>query len=66
MPFNDNSFDAAFMIHVGMNIQDKTSLCKEAHRVLNGGGCFGIYDVMLTGDNNLKRTFILLMDLFIL
>ena len=54
MPFNDNSFDAAYMIHVGMNIQDKTSLCKEAHRVIKGGGYFGIYDVMLTGDSNLK------------
>ena len=54
MPFNDNSFDAAYMIHVGMNIQDKASLCKEAHRVLKEGGYFGIYDVMLTGDSNLK------------
>ena len=54
MPFNDNSFDAAYMIHVGMNIQDKASLCKEAHRVIKGGGYFGIYDVMLTGDSNLK------------
>jgi SAM-dependent methyltransferase len=23
MPFDDNSFDAAFMLHVGMNIEDK-------------------------------------------
>ena len=38
MPFNDNSFDAAYMIHVGMNIQDKTSLCKEAYRVLEKDG----------------------------
>ena len=52
--YNDNSFDAAYMIHVGMNIQDKASLCKEAHRVLKEGGYFGIYDVMLTGDSNLK------------
>ena len=37
-----------------MNIRDKASLCKEAHRVLKGGGYFGIYDVMLTGDSNLK------------
>ena len=54
MPFNDNSFDAAYMIHVGMNIQDKTSSCKEVHQVLKEGGYFGIYDVMLTGDSNLK------------
>ena len=54
MPFNDNSFHASYMIHVGKNIQDKTSLCKETHRVLKGGGYFGIYDVMLSGDSNLK------------
>ena len=53
MPFNDNSFDVAYMIQVGMNIQDKTGLCKEAHRVIKGGGYFGIYDVMITGDSNL-------------
>ena len=40
MPFNDNSFDAAYMIHVWMNIKDKTSLCKKAHRVLKRGGIF--------------------------
>ena len=54
MTFNDNSFDAAYMIHVGMNIQDKTGLFKEAHRVIKGGEYFGIYYVMLTGDSNLK------------
>ena len=53
MPFYDNSFHASYMIHVGKNIQDKTSLCKEAYRVLKGGGFFGIYD-LLTADSNLK------------
>ena len=42
------------MIHVGMNIQDKIGLFKKAHRVIEGGGYFGIYDGILTGDSNLN------------
>ncbi|MBZ0217947.1 MAG: methyltransferase domain-containing protein, partial [Fimbriimonadaceae bacterium] len=53
MPFPDNSFDAAFMLHVGMNIPDKSRLMAETMRVLRPGAVFGIYDVMKTGDDEL-------------
>lgn len=39
-------FDAAYMMHVGMNIADKKQLFKEVYRVLVPGARFGIYDVM--------------------
>jgi SAM-dependent methyltransferase len=45
-PFAAESFDSAFMLHVGMNIADKAMLCQEVYRVLKPGGVFGIYDVM--------------------
>lgn len=48
LPFEDRSFDAASMIHVGMNIEDKATLFTEVHRVLRPGGRFGLYEVMRT------------------
>ncbi|MDH5353533.1 MAG: class I SAM-dependent methyltransferase [Gammaproteobacteria bacterium] len=53
LPFEDESFDGALMLHVGMNIADKNALFKEAYRVLKPGAIFGIYDVMKTGDGDL-------------
>ncbi len=53
MPMADASFDQAYMIHVGMNIEDKAGLCAEVHRLLRPGGRFGIYDVMKTGPGDL-------------
>ena len=53
MPFTDGCFDAAFMLHVGMNIPDKAKLFTEAYRVLKPGAAFGVYDVMLTSDEAL-------------
>ena len=46
MPFQDESFDGGYMLHVGMNIEDKDLLFKEIFRVLRKGANFGIYDVM--------------------
>jgi len=46
MPYGVDSFDRAFMMHVGMNIADKKLLFSEVYRVLKPGGMFGLYDVM--------------------
>jgi ubiquinone/menaquinone biosynthesis C-methylase UbiE len=46
LPFEDESFDGAFMLHVGMNIDDKVALFKEVSRVLKPGARFGVYDIM--------------------
>ena len=53
MPFGDASFDAAYMLHVGMNIEAKTELFAEIARVLATGGQLGIYDIMRTGDGEI-------------
>ncbi len=46
LPFDPESFDAAYMFHVGMNIENKAKLFAEVRRVLGPSGWFGIYDVM--------------------
>lgn len=46
MPFAPDSFDAATLIHVGMNIPDKPRLMAEAARVLRPGSPLAIYEVM--------------------
>jgi SAM-dependent methyltransferase len=53
MPFTAASFDAAYMLHVGMNIDDKAKLMGEIRRVLKPGAMFGVYDVMRTGEGDL-------------
>ncbi|KRE96420.1 SAM-dependent methyltransferase [Nocardioides sp. Soil774] len=42
----DAAFDAAFTVHVAMNISDKPALYAEALRVLRPGGRFVAYDVL--------------------
>lgn len=53
LPFGEASFDAALLLHVGMNISDKAALFAEARRVLRRGGLFGVYEVMRTGEGEL-------------
>ncbi len=53
MPFESAHFDAAIMLHVGMNIADKAGLFTEVNRVLRPGGTFGVYDIMRTSDDPL-------------
>jgi len=53
MPFADKSFDGAYMLHVGMNIEDKEKLAREVARVLRPGAVFGVYDVMRTAPGDL-------------
>ena len=42
------------MLHVGMNIADKAGLFSEVYRLLRPGAVFGVYDVMKTGNDELK------------
>jgi len=53
LPFEDAVFDAAYMMHVGMNIPDKARLFAQVARTLKPGGNFGVYDVMRTGAGDL-------------
>jgi ubiquinone/menaquinone biosynthesis C-methylase UbiE len=49
LPIPDGGVDAACLLHVGMNIEDKVQLFAEVRRVLRPGGWFAIYDVMRVG-----------------
>lgn len=49
LPFDGGSFDAALMVHVGMNIPAKEAVFTEVHRVLVPGARFALYEQMLTG-----------------
>ncbi len=49
MPFASATFDAAYTLHVAMNIADKTAFYGEIARVLKPGALFGIYD-LIKGD----------------
>jgi len=53
MPFEDQAFDGAIMLHVGMNIEDKPRLFAEIYRVLRPGASFAVYDVMQINDGEL-------------
>jgi SAM-dependent methyltransferase len=53
IPFGEDSFDAATLIHVGMNIPDKARLFAESARVLKPGGTFAVYEVMRVGPGEL-------------
>jgi ubiquinone/menaquinone biosynthesis C-methylase UbiE len=46
MPYEDETFDGGYMLHVGMNIEDKEGLFKEVARVMKRGASFGVYDIM--------------------
>ncbi len=53
LPYEKAAFDGAYMLHVGMNIEDKAQLFSGIHACLKPGATFGIYDVMRTGDGDL-------------
>ncbi len=46
LPFAENAFDAAFTIHVAMNIAAKDRMYAQARRVLKPGGRFVVYDIV--------------------
>ena len=54
VPFADRTFSGAYMLHVGMNIADKTRLFSELARVLRPGARLGVYDVMRMADGALN------------
>lgn len=49
LPLEDASFDGAYMLHVGMNIDDKARLFSEVGRVLRPGARFAVYDILDAG-----------------
>jgi ubiquinone/menaquinone biosynthesis C-methylase UbiE len=54
LAFSSGTFDGAYMLHVGMNVEDKAKLFAEVLRVLKPKGLFGIYDVMRDADGELS------------
>ncbi|MPZ56774.1 MAG: methyltransferase domain-containing protein [Rhizobiales bacterium] len=54
LPFDPGTFDGAYMMHVGMNIEDKAALFAEVRRVLKAGSTFAIFDVMRSGPGELR------------
>jgi ubiquinone/menaquinone biosynthesis C-methylase UbiE len=46
LPAEDGVYDMALLMHVGMNVADKTVLMAEARRALKRGALFGVFDVM--------------------
>src|SRR5579863_6848881 len=53
LPFAPQSFDGAYLVHVGMNIADKRKLFAEVHRLLRGGGWLALFEVMRAGQGEL-------------
>jgi SAM-dependent methyltransferase len=54
LPFERESFDRAYMLHVGMNIADKAGIFREVRRVLKPAGLFTIFDIVRTGDGPIR------------
>ena len=57
MPFEDGTFDAGWMFHVGMNIETKRELFAEIFRVMKPGGRFLVYDIMRGEDETGSLSF---------
>jgi SAM-dependent methyltransferase len=47
LPFEEEAFDAVFLQHVAMNIEDRPGLYAEVRRILKPGGRFATYDLVL-------------------
>ena len=54
LPFEKGSFDGAYMIHVGMNLEDKAGVFREVARVLKPGARFTIFDFMAATKQRFK------------
>ncbi|MDT7581206.1 MAG: arsenite methyltransferase, partial [Pseudonocardiales bacterium] len=53
VPVDDGSFDAAVLVHVGMNMPEKAAVFAEVHRVLRPGGRFALYEQVRTAEGDL-------------
>lgn len=53
LPFDEHEFEAAMMIHVGMNVPDKQAVFAEVHRVLSPGSIFVLYEQVRRGAGEL-------------
>lgn len=47
LPFEDAAFDAVFLQHVAMNVEDRAALYAEVCRILTPGGRLATYDLVL-------------------
>jgi SAM-dependent methyltransferase len=54
LPFEAGTFDGAYMIHVGMNIADKSGIFREMRRVLKPGGLFTVFDIVRAGEGAIR------------
>jgi ubiquinone/menaquinone biosynthesis C-methylase UbiE len=54
LPFEAETFDRAYMIHVGMNLPDKAGVYREVRRVLKSGELFTVFDFVRTGDGPIR------------
>ncbi len=54
MPFAAETFEGAYMIHVGMNLADKEGVFREVGRVLKSGARFTIFDLMRGREGTLR------------
>ncbi len=53
LAFPVETFDRAYMIHVGMNIADKAGVFREVQRVLKPRGMFVIFDILRAGSGEI-------------
>src|SRR5215467_5423737 len=53
MTFQAETFDRAYMIHVGMNLTDKAGVFREVRRVLKPGGLFVIFDILRASEGQM-------------
>lgn len=47
LPFDEAAFDAGFLLHVAMNVGDRSALYAEGRRILTAGGRLATYDPVL-------------------
>ena len=55
LPFEPNTFDGAYMLHVGMNIADKPGIFREVRRVLKPGSLFTVFDILFGQDESTAK-----------